>query len=255
MSPPVRHHPMRAEKSGANARSPGTWDEPQDGTTAAIGPVPSNVNDLQAAALLLNHGRHVLLPALRLDRHFTARPRRPGLTGCGSGRSGRHDLRHRPVRRSTPATRVTVVATSPNLQGDRVGVSDSNGVYYLQSLPSGSYTVSFELSGFQSATRETINVRVGQVASIDAVMSVAAVTETVTVTAEVPSVLTSPLTSKTFSKRDVDALPAGRRPLDIAELAPGTSFASARSTASRSDDLVRSTSRRCGASTRVASTA
>ena len=120
-----------------------------------------------------------------------------------------------------PLPGVTVTATSPNLQGERVGVSDSNGVYYLQGLPSGSYTVSFELSGFQSATRETIDVRVGHVAAVDAVMSVAAVTETVTVTAEAPSPLTSASTSQTYAKRDVDALPAGRRPVDIAELAPG----------------------------------
>ena len=120
-----------------------------------------------------------------------------------------------------PLPGVTVVATSPNLQGERVGVSDLNGVYYLQGLPSGRYTVSFELSGFQSAARETVDVRIGRVATVDAVMSIAAVTETVIVTAEAPSSLANPVLSQTMSKSDVDALPSGRRPVDIAELSPG----------------------------------
>ena len=120
-----------------------------------------------------------------------------------------------------PLPGVTVTATSPNLQGERMGVSDLNGVYYLHGLPSGSYTVSFELSGFQSATREAIDVRIGRVATVDSVMSIAGVTERVTVTAEAPSTLSSPKLSQTYSKSEVDALPAGRRPVDIAELAPG----------------------------------
>src|SRR5215213_5091317 len=120
-----------------------------------------------------------------------------------------------------PLPGVTVTATSASLQGESFGVSDSNGVYSLQGLPSGAYTVSFVLSGFQSASRDAITVRVGGVASVDAMMSVATLTETVTVTAEAPSPLTSAQTSQTYSKRDIDALPAGRKPLDIAELAPG----------------------------------
>jgi outer membrane receptor for ferrienterochelin and colicin len=116
---------------------------------------------------------------------------------------------------------VTVTATSPSLQGESFAVSDANGVYSLQGLPAGSYTVSFVLSGFQSATREAIAVREGGVASVDALMSVATVTETVTVTAEAPTPLASATTSQTFAKRDIDALPAGRRPFDVAELSPG----------------------------------
>jgi hypothetical protein len=90
-----------------------------------------------------------------------------------------------------PLPGVTVTATSASLQGESFGVSDSNGVYSLQGLPSGAYTVSFVLSGFQSATRDAIAVRVGGVASVDAMMSVATLSETVTVTAEAPSPLTS----------------------------------------------------------------
>jgi hypothetical protein len=120
-----------------------------------------------------------------------------------------------------PLPGVTVTATSPTLQGERFGVSDSNGVYYLQGLPSGNYRVTFDLSGFQAATREAVDVRVGHVATVDAVLSVGSVTETVTVTAAAPSPLKNPQISQTFTKSDIDALPAGRRPFDVAELAPG----------------------------------
>ena len=47
-----------------------------------------------------------------------------------------------------PIPGVTVVAASPNLQGVRETVTSTNGDYILSLLPSGSFTVTFELSGF-----------------------------------------------------------------------------------------------------------
>ena len=44
---------------------------------------------------------------------------------------------------------VTVNATSPNLQGVRTVVTSENGDYVLSLLPSGDYTMTFELSGFE----------------------------------------------------------------------------------------------------------
>ncbi len=120
-----------------------------------------------------------------------------------------------------PLPGVTVTATSPNLQGERIAVSDENGVYYLRGLPPGTYRVNFDISGFQPATREGVQVGVGGIAAVDATMSLAAVTETVTVTAEAPSAIAAPKTSQTYTKAEIDALPVGRRPIDIAELSPG----------------------------------
>src|SRR4051812_46202280 len=48
---------------------------------------------------------------------------------------------------------VTVSVTSPNLQGVRTAVTAENGDYVLTLLPSGTYAVTFELSGFQRVTR------------------------------------------------------------------------------------------------------
>ena len=63
---------------------------------------------------------------------------------------------------------------------------------------------------------------VGGTIEVNANMSLAARTETVTVTAEAPSTLTTVATGQSLSKKgEIDALPIGRRPVDIAELSPG----------------------------------
>jgi hypothetical protein len=116
---------------------------------------------------------------------------------------------------------VTVTATSPNLQGPRSAVSDANGVYYLRGLTPGLYLVVFDIPSFQAASREDVEVNAGGVATIDLTMSLAGVTEIVTVNAEAPSLIATPRTSQTYTKVEVDVLPVGRRPLDIAELMPG----------------------------------
>jgi hypothetical protein len=120
-----------------------------------------------------------------------------------------------------PLPGVTVTATSPSLQGERFSVSDENGVYYLRGLLPGTYQVTFDIPGFQPATREGVQVGVGAVAVVDATMSLAAITETVTVTAEAPSPMAAPKTSQAYTKAEIDALPVGRRPYDIGELSPG----------------------------------
>ena len=119
-----------------------------------------------------------------------------------------------------PLPGVTVTVVSPALQGEREVVSDSNGVYYVTGLPAGTYRVAFAMSGFQSAARESVQVNIGAIASIDATMSLESIKETVTVTAQMPSPLAQASTTQALTKRDIDVLPVGRRPVDVAELAP-----------------------------------
>ncbi|MGH9253617.1 MAG: TonB-dependent receptor [Vicinamibacterales bacterium] len=120
-----------------------------------------------------------------------------------------------------PLPGATVTATSAAMQGPRTAVTDTNGVYYVRALPAGTYTIEFAVSGFQPSTRPGVLVSVGGTTELDATMSVATLTETVTVTGEAPSSIASVTTHQTYGKREVDALPMGRRPVDIAELAPG----------------------------------
>lgn len=120
-----------------------------------------------------------------------------------------------------PLPGVTVTASSPSLQGKRSGVTDVNGVFIIKGLPAGTYTLNFELSQFEPARSENISLTVGGTSEVNATMKLAARTETVTVTAETPSPLVSTTTSQAFKKAELDALPVGRTPPQIAELAPG----------------------------------
>ena len=57
-----------------------------------------------------------------------------------------------------PLPGVVVTATSPALQGSRTATTSANGDYILPFLPSGQYTVSYELSGFATVKRAEATV-------------------------------------------------------------------------------------------------
>jgi hypothetical protein len=54
----------------------------------------------------------------------------------------------------SPLPGVSVTASSPNLQGDRTTVTNNAGGYTFGALPPGRYTVTFELAGLQTVTRQ-----------------------------------------------------------------------------------------------------
>src|SRR4029453_1102847 len=53
---------------------------------------------------------------------------------------------------------VTVTATSPSAMGAQTSVTDTGGNYRFPALPPGTYTVSFELPGFNTLKRENIQI-------------------------------------------------------------------------------------------------
>ena len=83
---------------------------------------------------------------------------------------------------------VTVTAKSPALIGTRSVVSEADGKYSLPALPSGEYELTFELGGFQPFTRGNLKLGLGQILTVDAQLRVAALQETVTVSAVSPVV-------------------------------------------------------------------
>ena len=84
---------------------------------------------------------------------------------------------------------VTVEASSPVLiEKARTAISDGTGQYRIESLPPGTYTVSFTLSGFSVVKREAVDVSGSGIITINADMRVGTVSETVTVTGETPIV-------------------------------------------------------------------
>ena len=121
-----------------------------------------------------------------------------------------------------PLPGVTVTATSPNLQGPRSAVTDANGVYYLRGLTPGLYLRDVRdpvLPGRLAGGRRGERRRTG--GGRRRRCRWRASPKSVTVNAEAPSAIATPRTSQTYTKAEVDVLPVGRRPLDIAELSPG----------------------------------
>src|SRR5215470_6335964 len=86
---------------------------------------------------------------------------------------------------------VTVSATSPAAMGVQSSVTDGGGNYRFPALPPGTYTVTFELPGFNTLKRENIQIAMGFTAAVNVELAVASLTETVTVTGDSPVIDTS----------------------------------------------------------------
>ena len=114
---------------------------------------------------------------------------------------------------------VTVTATSPALQGPRVETTDTAGAYTLVNLPPGAYTVTFELSNFETVSRQT-NVALGLVVEQNITMRAAGITEAVTVVAETPAPIATPVVGANIKHEEIEALATPRTIQGIATLAP-----------------------------------
>jgi hypothetical protein len=120
-----------------------------------------------------------------------------------------------------PVPGVTVIASSPNLQGTRTSVTNEAGGYNFAGLPPGEYTVKFELSGLQTVTKRQ-KVGIAQTSRADAEMRVSSMAEAITVTATAPAVAETTEVQTNFTQNEIDSLPIGRTIDAITGLAPGT---------------------------------
>ena len=121
-----------------------------------------------------------------------------------------------------PLPGVTVTTASPALQGQRTAFSDVNGVYFIRGLAPGNYTITFELASFRTAKQDNVQLNVGSTAMVNQTMALSGVAETVNVVGSAtPTALTRPTISQVYSKTELDPLPVGRVPSQIADLAPG----------------------------------
>ena len=117
---------------------------------------------------------------------------------------------------------VTVTVTGPSLQQALVAVTGESGAYQFPRVPIGTFTVTFELSGFKKATRSGIVLTSGFNAPIDMKMEVGAMTEEVTVSAAAPVVDTKKTTSgATFTAEILEKIPTARDPWQIINMTPG----------------------------------
>jgi outer membrane receptor for ferrienterochelin and colicin len=118
---------------------------------------------------------------------------------------------------------VTVTVSSSALQGTRTAVSSANGDYIIPFLPAGDYKIAFELSGF-AAQEKAVRIQVAETATLNAQMTIGALTETVNVSAEATQAdFTNTSTVAASYRSDlIDTLPVGRGIEGAVLLAPGT---------------------------------
>ena len=117
---------------------------------------------------------------------------------------------------------VTVNATSQSMMGVQSSVTSSEGMYRFPAIPPGTYTLTYELPGFNTLKREGIDIRLGFTAQINVELAVASLQETVTVTGESPVIDTSTTrTQQNFKLEQLQSLPNARDMWALLAITPG----------------------------------
>jgi hypothetical protein len=121
---------------------------------------------------------------------------------------------------------VTVEASSPVLiEKARSAVTDTSGQYRIVDLEPGVYTVTFVLTGFNTVKRQGIELTGSFVATVNADLSVGAITETVTITGASPIVdVQNSTRQETLSAATITEIPVPKLYSDIMNLVPGTTI-------------------------------
>ena len=130
-------------------------------------------------------------------------------------------LSGRVTAEGAPLPGVTVLATSPALQGQRVSITSEGGDYRFPFLPAGEYQVSFTLDGFQTL-ESRINVSLATPATLDAQMYPAAIEQEIVVTSRFETVSSGLQGSSTVQQDVLEKLPVARTVLAATNLTPGT---------------------------------
>jgi hypothetical protein len=103
------------------------------------------------------------------------------------------------------------------------GVSSEDGTYTIPSLPVGAYNISARATGFKQFERSGVTLEVAQTLRVDIGLELGAMTETVTITADVLRVQTEQSTLGTVVERKrVEELPLnGRHVFNLVKLVAG----------------------------------
>lgn len=119
---------------------------------------------------------------------------------------------------------VTVTATHVETGTAIVGVTDGEGSYRIPALRVGMYRVTAELTGFTTASRDNVQLLVGQNVLLNFKVSVSTLQETVTVSGQAPLVdTTASELGGNITPVQMQALPVnGRNWMSLTVLAPGS---------------------------------
>ena len=120
-----------------------------------------------------------------------------------------------------PLPEVVVTLSGASLMVPRVTASAENGNYVAPALAPGSYTVTFEHSGFRPASID-VTVGSGFTATVDAVLQLAALAESVTVEARAAVIdRHTSVISQTLTQEQLAALPGSRSMFAVLSSTPG----------------------------------
>jgi carboxypeptidase family protein/TonB-dependent receptor-like protein len=120
----------------------------------------------------------------------------------------------------------TVTLTGPSLLGGpKTAVTNEDGVYRLPELSPGIYDLTAELQGFQTVKRTGLQVPFAATLTVDVMMPVGTLTETLVVSASTPGVdVKSAIAAPTMTKELIENIPMAideRRVVNLQELTPG----------------------------------
>jgi hypothetical protein len=129
-----------------------------------------------------------------------------------------------PNKEVVPGAAVTVLNTETNKED--TGTTDGQGRFKVVNLRPGNYKVTINGSGFSPYSQQRVTVEVGRETSLDAALSISAVTGTVEVTSEAPVINTTQQDfSSNINQTSINELPInGRRWSNFALLTPGSSL-------------------------------
>jgi hypothetical protein len=117
---------------------------------------------------------------------------------------------------------VTVTLKGPALMGASTAVTNERGMYRFPAVPSGTFTVTFELTGFSTLVRADIVVPVRQTVTVDSQLKVATVQETVTVQGDSPVVdVANAKVGERLDNKTLQSVPTSRTVFGSATILPG----------------------------------
>jgi hypothetical protein len=117
---------------------------------------------------------------------------------------------------------VTVTVTGTGLQQPLVQQTAESGAYQFPTVPVGTYSVAFEMTGFKKGVRNDVIITIGFNAGIDQKLEIGAMTEEVTVSGESPVVdLKKTTTGGVFDADVLEKIPTARDPWQIVNMAAG----------------------------------
>ena len=120
-----------------------------------------------------------------------------------------------------PKAKIVAIETRTNTKAN--AVSEATGEYTIPFLAPGIYNISAEAAGFKKYTQQGITLSAGEHPVVDIHLEVGAVSDSVTVTAEAPIMVTSnPSLGQVITTAEVEDIPInGRTPMMLDNLALG----------------------------------